>query len=54
VASANSALPKATIIMRTTAAFHIMRHLKRAVALRFADVVYSGEIAIVMLRPVPA
>jgi hypothetical protein len=50
VASANSALPKAMIIMRTTAAFHSMRHLKRAVPVRFVTVVYSGEIAIVMLR----
>jgi hypothetical protein len=33
VASANSAVPKATTIMRTTAAFHSIRHLKRAVAL---------------------
>ena len=47
MASANSALPKAIIIMRTTAAFHSMRHLKRAVPLRFVTVVYSSEIAIV-------
>jgi len=54
VASANSALPKAIIIMRTTAAFHSMRHLKRAVPLRFVTVVYSSEIAIVMLSCGPS
>jgi hypothetical protein len=33
VASANSAVPKTTKIMRMTAAFHSIRHLRRAVAL---------------------
>ena len=54
MASANSALPKAIIIVRTTAAFHSMRHLKRAVPLRFVTVVYSSEIAIVMLSCGPS
>ena len=54
MASANSALPKAIIIVRTTAAFHSMRHPKRAVPLRFVTVVYSSEIAIVMLSCGPS
>ena len=29
--SANTVVPKATIIMRTTAAFHSMRHLSRSI-----------------------